>query len=90
MEYNPKQGTSVSKMTQIRKIVIIALTLSMLIIPFSGCVKSEMMGEHDEKPYEKPWWKFPGFEAVFAIIGCIFYILMLKVLPHLIQKKGGA
>lgn len=83
-------------MAQMRKIVIIALAIGMLVVSlsFSGCaikVSASTPAEvFDEKvTYEKPWWKFPGFEAVFAMLGCIYYILMLKVLPLLIQKKGG-
>lgn len=38
---------------------------------------------------EKPWWQFEGWEAVFTVLGCILYAIVLQVLPRFISKGGA-
>lgn len=41
---------------------------------------------HGHEEAHKPWWKIPGFAAIFPILGCFYYILALQILPRYLQK----
>lgn len=44
-------------------------------------------GEGEEE--EKPAWKITGWQAIFALIAVGYYILVLKFLPFIIEKKNA-
>lgn len=46
----------------------------------------EGKGEEEE---EKPAWKFTGWQAIFALIAVGYYILVLKFLPFIVEKKNA-
>lgn len=50
--------------------------------------KSEGEAE-EEGEAEKPAWKFTGWQAVFALIAVGYYILVLKFLPFIVEKKNS-
>lgn len=35
------------------------------------------------------WWKFPGWEIVFAVLSCIYFLTVITLLPKAIQLKTG-
>jgi len=96
---------NINKTISICKIAIIVLiVVGMLttMLTFSGCAKSEVSPTPSEGHKElhdaedvhhevahKPWWRIRGFEALFAVGGCIYYILVILVLPRLIQRRSG-
>lgn len=36
---------------------------------------------------EESWWRFPGWQIVFAVIGCVYFALALAWLPMLVARK---
>jgi len=49
---------------------------------------SEESKEGKEKK-EKPAWKITGWQAIFALIAVGYYILVLKFLPFIVEKKNA-
>lgn len=35
------------------------------------------------------WWRFPGWQMVFAAISCLYFGLVLAYLPLLVAKEGS-
>jgi hypothetical protein len=48
--------------------------------------EAEAHGE--EEHGEESWWRFSGWQIVFAVIGCLYFVLVLAWLPKLVAKKG--
>ena len=48
-------------------------------------------GAHEgaHETHEEHGVGFPGYELVFAILGCLYFILMLRILPRFLQKTGS-
>jgi hypothetical protein len=45
-------------------------------------------GAHGEEAHgEESWWRFPGWQIVFAGIGCLYFALVLAWLPLLVARK---
>ncbi len=44
--------------------------------------------EHGGEHAAEPWWKFPGWEAVFAVLACIYFLLAIRGLPIFIEDKS--
>ncbi len=43
---------------------------------------------HGEEGHgEESWWRFPGWQIVFAVIGCFYFMLVLAWLPLLVARK---
>ncbi len=43
---------------------------------------------HGEQAHgEESWWRFPGWQIVFAVIGCVYFALALAWLPMLVARK---
>jgi len=45
----------------------------------------------EEHPFKvnsqgEPWWQFPGWETVLAIIGCLYFILVKHFFHHFLTK----
>lgn len=88
-------------LAQNKKILLGALLILLLIILFGGLARgaTQLASTQtlSEKPQaeshgeveSEPWWRIPGFEAVFAVLACIYFILALRWLPYLIAKKAG-
>ncbi|MEE8403491.1 MAG: hypothetical protein V3R93_07030 [Candidatus Hydrothermarchaeaceae archaeon] len=36
---------------------------------------------------EESWWRFSGWQIVFAVIGCFYFMLVLAWLPLLVARK---
>jgi hypothetical protein len=45
-------------------------------------------GENGEGHGAESWWRFTGWQVVFAGIGCLYFALVLAWLPLLVAKKG--
>lgn len=45
-------------------------------------------GEALESEHE-PWWMFPGWQTVFAVLGVGFSVLTAKFLPKIMAKEEG-
>lgn len=45
--------------------------------------ESEPLREYKE---ERPWWQFPGWETVLAIVGCLYFILAKHFFQHFLTK----
>lgn len=83
------------------KMILLGVLILLLVVLFGGLARSARQLAStqtlSEKPdaeshgevESKPWWKIPGFEAVFAVLACIYFILALRWLPYLIEKKAG-
>jgi hypothetical protein len=42
---------------------------------------------HGEEAHgEESWWRFPGWQIVFAVIGCFYFALVLAWLPLLVAR----
>ncbi|MFQ5975060.1 MAG: hypothetical protein ACE5J5_01915 [Candidatus Hydrothermarchaeales archaeon] len=39
--------------------------------------------------HEEPWWRFPGWEAVFAVLACIYLLLAIRWLPIFLEDKSA-
>lgn len=37
---------------------------------------------------EESWWRFPGWQLIFAAIACLYFALVLAYLPMLVAKDG--
>ncbi len=48
--------------------------------------EAEAHGE--EEHGEESWWRFPGWQIVFAGIGCFYFMLVLAWLPLLVARKN--
>ncbi len=46
-------------------------------------------GEHQAEHQIEPWWKFTGWEAIFAILSSTLFLLLLRWLPLLLEDKTG-
>ncbi len=51
-----------------------------------GAHEAEARGK--EGHGEKSWWRFPGWQMVFAVIGCLYFALVLVWLPLLVARKS--
>jgi hypothetical protein len=55
-----------------------------------GAHGEEVYGEeaaHGEEAHgEESWWRFPGWQIVFAVIGCFYFALVLAWLPLLVAR----
>ncbi len=50
----------------------------------------ELISEEDDGAHgEEFWWKFPGWEVVFAVLSCIYFLTVITLLPKAIQLKTG-
>ena len=38
---------------------------------------------------EEPWWKFTGWEVVFAVLATVFFLLLTRWLPVILEDKSG-
>ncbi len=38
---------------------------------------------------EEPWWKFTGWEAVFAVLATVFFLLLIRWLPVILEDRSG-
>lgn len=49
--------------------------------------ESEYFGNNPLKGEgEHPWWEFPGWETVLAIIGCLYFIFAKYLFQHFLTK----
>ncbi len=45
--------------------------------------------DHGVGHVEEPWWKFTGWEAVFAVLATVFFLLLTRWLPVILEDKSG-
>ena len=38
---------------------------------------------------EEPWWRFIGWEVVFAVLATVFFLLLTRWLPVILEDKSG-
>ncbi|MEE8168557.1 MAG: hypothetical protein V3T58_06765 [Candidatus Hydrothermarchaeales archaeon] len=48
----------------------------------------EVADHEHEAAHEEPWWRFRGFEAVFAVFACLYFFLAVKGLPLILEDKS--
>ncbi len=49
-------------------------------------------GEHvvaEGHVVEEPWWRFTGWEVVFAVLATVFFLLLTRWLPVILEDKSG-
>ncbi len=44
---------------------------------------------HEVEHVEEPWWKFTGWEVVFAVLATVFFLLLTRWLPVILEDKSG-
>ncbi len=44
---------------------------------------------HGVEHVEEPWWKFTGWEVVFAVLATVFFLLLIRWLPVILEDKSG-
>lgn len=60
------------------------------VIAFSGAVTVVMLVAALASPMEHAeyWYNFPGFEAVYGVVGVVAFIIATKLLKKINQKEG--
>ncbi len=38
---------------------------------------------------EEPWWRFTGWEVVFAVLATVFFLFLTRWLPLILEDKSG-
>jgi len=52
-------------------------------------VGEDHVEDHGVGHVEAPWWKFTGWEAVFAVLATVFFLLLTRWLPVILEDKSG-
>ncbi len=38
---------------------------------------------------EEPWWRFTGWEVVFAVLATVFFLFLTRWLPVILEDRSG-
>ncbi len=53
-----------------------------------GDSEHEPGGEHQQKHHI--WWTFPGYEIFLGVLGCLYFALVIIIVPFFIGKDLGS
>lgn len=57
--------------------------------PAHGASENKEHGEEHGGGHGESWWRFPGWQLIFAAIACFYFAQALIWLPKLVAKEEG-
>ncbi len=54
-----------------------------------GVVAEEHVAEGHGVGHGEPWWRFTGWEVVFAVLATVFFLFLTRWLPLILEDKSG-